>query len=70
MLLAWGSLADRLRLGGCRTRGPLVSTVRFGLQGLLVAPAAVVVGRSGGGVAGLGVSPHRGWDCAGSQALG
>ncbi|MCW2821167.1 MAG: hypothetical protein JWR64_962 [Marmoricola sp.] len=42
VLLAWGSLADRLWLRACRTRGLPVWSVRFGLEGLLVVPAAVV----------------------------
>jgi arsenical pump membrane protein len=44
MVLAWGSLANLLWLRACRARGLDVSAVRFGLEGLLVVPAAVAAG--------------------------
>ncbi len=44
MLLVWGSLANLLWLRACRTRGLRISAVRFGLEGLLVVPAAVAAG--------------------------
>ena len=44
MLLIWGSLANLLWLRSCRSRGLEISAVRFGLEGLLVVPLAVVVG--------------------------
>lgn len=44
MLLAWGSLANLLWLRACRTRGLQISMLRFGLEGLLVVPLAVVLG--------------------------
>ncbi|MCW2866808.1 MAG: hypothetical protein JWR20_996 [Marmoricola sp.] len=44
MLLAWGSLANLLWLRSCRARGLSVSLVRFGLEGLLVVPLALVAG--------------------------
>lgn len=44
MLLAWGSLANLLWLRSCRGRGLDLSALRFGLEGLLVVPAALVGG--------------------------
>lgn len=44
VVLAWGSLANLLWLRSCRRRGLPISMVRFGLEGLLVAPAAVAAG--------------------------
>jgi arsenical pump membrane protein len=44
MLLVWGSLANLLWLRACRSRGLHISALRFGLEGLLVVPAAVAAG--------------------------
>ena len=44
MLLVWGSLANLLWLRACKARGLSISAVGFGLEGLLVVPAALVVG--------------------------
>ena len=44
MLLVWGSLANLLWLRACRARGVSISAVRFGLEGLLVVPAALAAG--------------------------
>ncbi|WP_200936186.1 SLC13 family permease [Marmoricola sp. Leaf446] len=44
VVLAWGSLANLLWLRSCRRRGLPISALRFGLEGLLVAPAAVAAG--------------------------
>jgi arsenical pump membrane protein len=48
MLLVWGSLANLLWLRACRSRGLHISAVRFGLEGLLVVPAAVAAGALAG----------------------
>ena len=44
MVLVWGSRANLLWLRACRARGLRISALRFGLEGLLVVPAAVAAG--------------------------